>query len=72
MTVSIELLKAGGSCFRVEEAEHGFLLHVIPGDEANFNIIVRRLMEEAGETYVAFPRSDGNGGYDCVHIIPHD
>lgn len=72
MPISITLLKAGGSSYTVEEADHGFLIHVVTGDEANFNIIARRLINEAGPTYAAFPRSDGNGGYDCVHIIPHD
>lgn len=72
MKVSLELLRAGGSSYTVEEIEHGFLLHVVPGDEANFNIIIRRLMTEAGDDFVVFPRTDGKGGYDCAHIMPHD
>lgn len=71
MKVSLELLRSGGSCYSVEEADDGFLLYVVPGDEANFINIVRRLVDESGHTYVALPRTDGNGNYDCVHIIPH-
>ena len=71
MAIQLSLLKSGGSCYTVEDSEHGFLLHVVPGDEANFNIIVRQLMDQAGPEFAAFPRTDGKGGYDCVHIIPH-
>lgn len=71
MTISLELLRSGGSCYSVEEADVGFLLHVVTGDEANFNNIVRRLVDESGQTYVALPRTDGNGNYDCVLVIPH-
>lgn len=71
MTISLELLRSGGSCYSVEEVGDGFLLHVVPGDEANFNHIVRRIVDDSGLTYVALPRPDGHGGYDCVHIIPH-
>ena len=39
--------------------------------EANFNNIARKLLDEAGPSFAAFPRTDGKGGYDCVHIIPH-
>ena len=72
MLISLERLRTGGPSYTVETAEHGFLIHVVPGSEVNFNIVVRRLIDEAGPTYVVFPRSDGNGGYDCAHIIPHD
>lgn len=71
MTISLELLRSGGSCYSVEESDVGFLLYVVPGDEANFYNIVRRLVDESGESYVALPRTDGNGSYDCVLIIPH-
>lgn len=70
MTIQLSLLKTGGSCYTVENVEHGFLLHVVQGDEANFNIIVRQLLDQAGPEFAAFPRTDGSGGYDCVHIIP--
>lgn len=70
MKISLERLRAGGSCYTVEEVENGFLLHVVSGDEANFNIIVRRLLDEGGDAFVVFPRTDGQGGYDCVHVLP--
>lgn len=53
MSLSLEFLWAGDSCFTVEEIEEGFLFHVVPGDEENFNIIVRRLLNEASEEFVA-------------------
>jgi hypothetical protein len=72
MPVSLALLKAGGSCYTVEEVSDGFILHAVSRDQRNFNIIGRRLMDEAGETYVAFPRRARNGNYDCIHILPHE
>ena len=71
MMLSLETLKSGGSCYTVVEEEIGFSIHLSNDDRANFNIIARRLIDEAGLDYVVFPRSDGDGGYDCVHIIPH-
>lgn len=72
MKLSLELLKAGGSCYTVEGVEDGFILHAVPGDQANFNVIARRLLNEAGDTFVAFARKGGHGGYDSVHVMPHD
>jgi hypothetical protein len=71
MTISLDVLRAGGSCYTVEEEAVGFTIHLANDDRKNFNIIARRLIDEAGPVYVVFPRSDGAGGYDCVHIIPH-
>lgn len=72
MPVSLALLKAGGSCYTIEEVSDGFFLHAVSRDQANFNIIVRRLMNEAGDTYVALPRRAPNGDYDCVHVLPYE
>jgi hypothetical protein len=47
-----------------------FSLYVIEGHETGFNALVRRLIDEAGPSFVVFPRSDGKGGYDCVFVIP--
>lgn len=70
MGIAISLLRAGGSCFTVEEAEEGFYLHLARGDRANFNILVRRMLNEVSTEYVAFARPDGFGGYDSVQIGP--
>jgi len=72
MSISQTTLLEGGACFTVETIENGFLLHVVESERDNFNILVRQLMNEAGPEFVVFPRSDGDGGYDCVHVMPHD
>jgi hypothetical protein len=66
----LETLREGGPSFTAHDADEGFLIRVIPGREAGFNAVARLACEKAGPTYAAFPRSDGVGGYDCVHIIP--
>lgn len=72
MTPFIETLRKGGSAFTVEDIEIGFLIHRVEGHESSFNQIARQLINQAGPDYTAFPRSDGRGGYDCVHIIQHE
>jgi hypothetical protein len=45
--------------------------HLANDDGANFNIIARKLINEARPVFVVFPRSDGAGGFDFVPVIPH-
>jgi len=71
MPLFLTTLRVGGPSYTVEEVESGFFIHVVGGREAGFNDLARLIMEKAGPSYAAFPRSDGKGGYDCVHIIPH-
>ena len=70
MPLFLTTLREGGPAFTVEEIDGGFLIHVVPGREAGFNDVARLVIHKAGPTFAAFPRSDGRGGYDCVHIIP--
>ena len=72
MTAFIETLRKGGPAFTVEDIEIGFLIHQVDGHESGFNQIARLVMDKAGPDYSAFPRSDGRGGYDCVHVILHE
>ncbi len=72
MTPFIETLRKGGPAFTVEDIDSGFLIHLIEGHESGFNQIARLVMDKAGPDFSAFPRSDGRGGYDCVHVIAHD
>jgi hypothetical protein len=68
--IDVLKLRAGGSCYRVEGAEEGFLIYVIEGREAEFNELARSLINQSGPVFIAFARPDGHGGYDCVHILP--
>jgi hypothetical protein len=70
MLIHLKTLRAGGPEYRVEESQDGFSLYVIEGHETAFNALVRRLIDEAGPSFVVFPRSDGKGGYDCAFVIP--
>lgn len=71
MTRFVETLRKGGPAFTVEEIADGFLIHLIEGHESGFNQIARLVIDKSGPDYSAFPRSDGRGGYDCVHVIVH-
>ena len=72
MTPFIENLRKGGPAFTVEDIDSGFLIHLVQGHESGFNQIARLVMDKAGLDYSAFPRSDGRGSYDCVHVILHE
>ena len=56
----------------METADPGFVIVRVQGHEAALNALARQVINQAGPDYAAFPRSDGRGGYDCVHIIPHE
>ncbi len=67
----LETLREGGSSYRIEDEESGFRIIAHIGHEVGFNQIARLVLDKAGPTFAAFPRSDGAGGYESVHIIPH-
>jgi hypothetical protein len=70
--ISISALRRGGSSFTAKEQDGGLLLQGSESDHRNFNLIVRRLINEPTVQYSVFPRSDGQGGYDSVYIVPHE
>ena len=70
MPLFLTTLHAGGPAFTVSDTPEGFTITVVAGREAGFNDIARLCMEKAGSTFAAFPRSDGQGGYDQVLIVP--
>ena len=72
MPLFLTTLLVGGPSYTVEPAEPGFQIVRREGHDEAFNEVARLVIEKAGPSFVAFPRSDGVGGYDCVHIIPHD
>lgn len=55
-----------------EETDYGFSLRPEPDAPARFNRLVERVMDEAGDDYIALPTTDGGTGYDRVFIIPLD
>jgi hypothetical protein len=72
MPLFLTTLLDGGPSYTVEPTEPGIQLVRKEGHEEEFNEVARRVIEKAGPRFVAFPRPDGFGGYDCVHIIPHE
>lgn len=72
MPLFLTTLREGGSAFTVEDIDGGFLIHPVMGHKSGFNQVARLVIDKAGPYFSAFPRSDGKGGYDCVHIVPHD
>lgn len=72
MQTLLDELRQGGPAFTFEIADPGFVIVRVDGHEAAFNALARRVINQAGPGYVAFPRPDGCGGYDCVHIIEVD
>ena len=72
MPLFLATLLEGGPSYTVQPAEPGFQVVRREGFDEEFNELARRLVEKAGPLFVAFPRPDGLGGYDGVHIIPHD
>lgn len=70
--IPLSALRSGGSSFTTEEQDGALVLHGSESDRQNFNVIVRRLINEPTVHYSVFPRSDGKGGYDSVHVIPHE
>lgn len=72
MLLFLNTLLEGGPSYTVHPAELGFEILRKEGYAEEFNRIARLALEKAGPLFVAFPRPDGRGGYDCVHIIPHE
>jgi len=72
MPLFLTTLLEGGPSYTVQPAEPGFQIVQRQGYAEEFNEVARLVVEKAGPSFVAFPRSDGLGGYDCVHIIPHE
>ena len=67
----LKSLRDGGPSHRVEPSEIGFsLVRKRLADRIAFNQLAREVMDQAGDDYVALPRSDGPASYDRVFIIP--
>ena len=72
MPLTLLTLRQESDAHTVERCDEGFLI-VRKADAGNaFADLARRVLNEAGETYAAFPRVDGHGGYESVLIVPID
>jgi hypothetical protein len=71
MSLFLTTLSEPSQDHSVEPVDHGFLILPIPGREAQFNALARRVIDHVG-SLAAFPRKGAHGLYDCVHIIPAD
>lgn len=71
MGMSLKRLREVGQAHLVEDDQLGFTIARRGPDQAEaFNHLVRTALDEAGNDYVAFPRSDGAAGYESVFIVP--
>ena len=71
MDISLHALRRSDRLYSVEDGTDGFaLIRKSDGDQAVFNALVRRIIDQAGSDFVALPRTDGHAGYDGVYIIP--
>ena len=58
--------------YTVEEAEAGYVIKVVKGQEVNFNLLARQLLNSDDIEFSVFPQRDDHGGYHTVQIIPHE
>ena len=72
MPLFLSTLLAGGQAYTISDMDTGFDIEPVEGHFEDFNALARLVVEKDGQTYVAFPRSNGHGGSDCVHIVPID
>jgi hypothetical protein len=72
MRLFLETLRQETDTYTVEAADSGFVIVRKPGVDGAFDEIARRVINDAGDTFAAFPRADGQGGYDSVLILPMD
>lgn len=68
----ISTLRPNQPDYRLERTDHGFILYVIEGREAQFNEVARAMVNSADNRFSVFPRSAPGEGYDRVEIVLHD
>jgi len=72
MSFDLASLRQGTDVYSVEDASEGFVITRRPGADGAFDALARRLINDAGDRFAIFPRSDGHAGYESVFIIPLD
>ena len=72
MPLTLLSLRQESDVHAVEPCDEGFIIVRKPGAANAFDDIARKALNQAGETYAAFPRPDGRGGYESVLIVPID
>lgn len=70
MPMTLASLLEETEVYTVEAYETGFVLARRPGADGAFDAVARQVINHSSESFAAFPRADGRGGYDSVLIIP--
>lgn len=70
MTIDLDSLRRDTDLYSVQDANEGFVITRRPGVDGAFDALARRLIDDAGDRFVIFPRSDGQTGYESVLVIP--
>lgn len=65
----LDRLKANASAFVMEETSTGYILVAVPEAAEEFNVLVRDLLDRAGEEFVVLPTTDGKTGYERVVLL---
>ena len=53
----------------MEETSTGYILVAVPEAAEEFNVLVRDLLDRAGEEFVVLPTTDGKTGYERVVLL---
>lgn len=73
MSVKLVELRTPNVDHEVEIAGHGFVIvRRTEADRDVFNDLVREVLADSGNDYVALPVTDGGDGYERVVIVPFD
>lgn len=70
MLLTLSSLRTETEVYTVEAYETGFVIARRPSADSAFDAVARQVINQSGDTFAAFPRADGRGGYDSVLIIP--
>lgn len=67
----LETLKAASATYAVQTAGGGFVLVAGVAHRAEFNALVRDLLNRQTDEFVVLPVTDGGTGYDRAVILPY-
>ncbi|CAN5369639.1 hypothetical protein BH09PSE1_BH09PSE1_23160 [soil metagenome] len=66
----LDRLRENSSAYVMEETSAGYILVGVPEAAEEFNVLVRDLLDRAGEEFVVLPTTDGKTGYERVVLVP--
>ena len=67
----LDSLKAPSQTYAVEPAGDGFVLVADQTHRAEFNALVRELLNRQTDEFVILPVTDGGDGYERAVILPY-